>query len=323
MARLNKQDLVIKGNQYFKYIYKVEAIYFSGKRSLYYTSMDDVKRYVNKYVGKNDNLYLVNIHRYDVKSVMSKYMTEYKQHNLAYLLFIADRDNVFTFVTGWNMQGWINGGIDALEEIEQEQLAKEEQKEIEQPKEKYFTVVKDGEALTRENNFQDCINFIRDDVEKNNATTFEYIVKMHHDIIEVVAVVNKNNIYIYRDTRNKTIENNDVIKDIFVVNDENIYDNITDAVNDSATDKAIDFYTLPYWTTGAGVNNIDKKRWVAHCYLLISRGELIAFELTSNNKKTQRRDITMIKQLVFYARRLTAGVNIQNEINKKYKELSK
>lgn len=31
----------------------------------------------------------------------------------------------------------------------------------------------------------------------------------------------------------------------------------------------------------------------------------------------------LIKQLVFYARRLTAGVNIQNEINKKYKELSK
>lgn len=332
MARLNKQDLVIKGNQYFKYLYKVEAIYFSGKRSLYYTKLDDVKRYVNKYVGKNDNLYLVNIHRYDVKSIMFKYMAEYKQFNLAYLLFVADRDNVFTFVTGWNSQGWINGGIDALEEIEQ---PKEEQKEIEQPKEeqepikeeqpkeKYFTVVKDGEILTRENNFQDCIDFIRDDVEKSNATTFEYIVKMHHDIIEVVAVVNKNNLYIYRDTRNKTIENNDVIKDIFVVNDENIYDNINDAVNDSATDKAIDFYTLSYRTTGAGVNNIDKKRWVAHCYLLISRGELIAFELTSNNKKTQRRDITMIKQLVFYARRLTAGVNIQNEINKKYKELSK
>lgn len=85
---------------------------------------------------------------------------------------------------------------------------------------------------------------------------------MHHDIIEVVAVVNKNNLYIYRDTRNKTIENNDVIKDIFVVNDENIYDNINDAVNDSATDKAIDFYTLPYRTTGAGVNiqnEINKK----------------------------------------------------------------
>lgn len=77
----------------------------------------------------------------------------------------------------------------------------------EQLKEKYFTVVKDGVTLTRKNNFQDCINFIRDDVEKNNATTFEYIVKMHHDIIEVVAVVNKNN--------------------------------INDAVNDSATDKAI------------------------------------------------------------------------------------
>lgn len=220
MARLNKQDLVIKGNQYFKYIYKVEAIYFSGKRSLYYTSVDDVKRYVNKYVGKNDNLYLVNIHRYDIKSIMSKYMAEYKQYNLAYLLFVADRDNVFTFVTGWNSQGWINDGIDALEEIEQ---PKEEQKEIEQPKEeqepikeeqpkeKYFTVVKDGEILTCENNFQDCVDFIRDGVEKSNATTFEYIVKMHHDIIEVVAVVNKNNIYIYRDTRNKTIKQDAMI----------------------------------------------------------------------------------------------------------------
>lgn len=311
MARLNKQDLVIKGNQYFKYIYKVEAIYFSGKRSLYYTKLDDVKRYVNKYVGKNDNLYLVNIHRYDVKSIMSKYMAEYKQYNLAYLLFITDRDNVFTFVTGWNMQGWINGGIDALEEIEQEQ-----------PKEKYFTVVKDGEILTRENNFQDCINFIRDDVEKSNTTTFEYIVKMHHDIIEVVAVVNKNNIYIYRDTRNKTIKNNDVVKDVFVVNDENIYDNINDAISDNATDKAINFFTLPYWTTGAGMKNIDKKRWGAHCYLLIADNELVAFELTSTNNKTRRHDISMIRQLVFYARRLKAGENIKNEINREYRERS-
>lgn len=260
MARLNKQDLVINGNQYFKYLYKVEAIYFSGKRSLYYTKLDDVKRYVNKYVGKNDNLYLVNIHRYDVKSIMSKYMTEYKQYNLAYLLFITDRDNVFTFVTGWNMQGWINGGIDALEEIEQ---PKEEQpKEIEQPKEE------------------------QEPAKKN------------------------------------TIENNDVIKDIFVVNDENIYDNINDAVNDNATDKAIDFFTLPYWTTGACVKNIDKKRWGARCNLLVSDGELVAFELTSSNNKTRRHDITMIRQLVFYARRLKAGENIKNEINREYRERS-
>lgn len=123
--------------------------------------------------------------------------------------------------------------------------------------------------------------------------------------------------------KENTIKNNDVVKDIFVVNDENIYDNINDAVNDNATDKAIDFFTLPYWTTGAGMKNVDKKRWVAHCNLLISDGELVAFELTSNNNKTRRHDITMIRQLIFYARRLTAGVNIQNEINKKYKELSK
>ena len=254
MARLNKQDLVINGNQYFKYLYKVEAIYFSGKRSLYYTKLDDVKRYVNKYVGKNDNLYLVNIHRYDVKSIMFKYMAEYKRFNLSYILFDADRDNVFTFVTGWNSQGWINGGIDALEEIEQ---PKEEQ-----PKEE------------------------QEPAKKN------------------------------------TIENNDVIKDIFIVNDENIYDNINDAVNDNATDKAIDFFTLPYWTTGAGVKNIDKKRWGAHCNLLVSDGELVAFELTSNNNKTRRHDITMIRQLVFYARRLKAGENIKNEINREYRERS-
>ena len=122
--------------------------------------------------------------------------------------------------------------------------------------------------------------------------------------------------------KKNTIENNDVIKDIFVVNDENIYDNINDAVNDNAADKAIDFFTLPYWTTGACVKNIDKKRWGTHCNLLVSDGELVAFELTSNNNKTRRHDITMIRQLVFYARRLKAGKNIKNEINREYRERS-
>lgn len=120
----------------------------------------------------------------------------------------------------------------------------------------------------------------------------------------------------------ETIKNNDVIKDIFVVNDKYVYDNINDAINDNATDKAIDFFTLPYWTTGACVKNIDKKRWGAHCNLLVSDGELVAFELTSNNNKTRRHDITMIRQLVFYARRLKAGENIKNEINRECRERS-
>lgn len=260
MARLNKQDLVINGNQYFKYLYKVEAIYFSGKRSLYYTKLDDVKRYVNKYVGKNDNLYLVNIHRYDVKSIMFKYMAEYKQFNLMFLLFVADRDNVSTFVTGWNSQGWINDGIDALEEIEQ---PKEEQKEIEQPKEE------------------------QEPAKKN------------------------------------TIENNDVTKDIFVVNDENIYDNINDALNDgSAQDKVIQYYSLPFWTTGKGMHKIDKSCWYYEGELLISRGELVAFDIDRYNDKRARHAISMIRQLVFYARRLKAGENIKNEINREYRERS-
>lgn len=398
MARLNKQDLVIKGNQYFKYIYKVEAIYFSGKRSLYYTKLADVKKYVNKYVGKNDNLYLVNIHRYDVKSIMSKYMAEYKQYNLAYLLFITDRDDVFTFVAGWNMQGWINGGIDALEEIEQEQPAKEEQKAIEQQAKEEQMAREKAERVWRQLSKPDIDCFDTDITNGTVLQTVYYLIindidlpGVYHDLNNaiskaciheksiikyyrlssaicgaelanfiinddylageltiqnktIISVLSKDGDFIscinalvtaeiiavskevvlQKPEKNTAIKSKDVIKDIFVVNDENIYDNINDALNDnSAQDKAIDFYTLPYRTTGAGVNNIDKKRWVAHCYLLISRGELIAFELTSNNKKTQRRDITMIKQLMFYARRLTAGVNIQNEINKKYKELSK
>ena len=408
MARLNKQDLVIKGNQYFKYIYKVEAVYFSGKRSLYYTKLDDVKRYVNKYVGKNDDLYLVNIHRYDVKSVMSEYIAEYKQYNLAYLLFIADRDNVFTFVTGWNMQGWINGGLADLEEqkeIEQqakeeqkeiEQQAKEEQKEIEQQEKEERMAREKAERVWHQLSKPDIDCFDTDITNGTVLQTVYYLIidgidlpGVYHDLNNaiskaciheksiikyyrlssaicgtglanfiingdylageltiqnktIISVLSKDGDFIscinalvtaeiiamskevvlQKPEKNMAIKSKDVIKDIFVVNDENIYDNINDAVNDNATDKAIDFFTLPYWTTGACVKNIDKKRWGAHCNLLVSDGELVAFELTSNNNKTRRHDITMIRQLVFYARRLKAGENIKNEINREYRERS-
>lgn len=409
MARLNKQDLVINGNQYFKYLYKVEAIYFSGKRSLYYTKLDDVKRYVNKYVGKNDNLYLVNIHRYDVKSIMSKYMTEYKQYNLAYLLFITDRDNVFTFVTGWNMQGWINGGIDALEEIEQEQQAKEEQKAIEQQakeEQKEIEQQEKEERMAREKAERvwhqlskpdiDCF-----DTDITNGTVLQTVYYLiidgidlpgvYHDLNNaiskaciheksiikyyrlssaicgtglanfiingdylageltiqnktIISVLSKDGDFIscinalvtaeiiamskevvlQKPEKNMAIKSKDVIKDIFVVNDENIYDNIYDALNDgSAQDKVIQYYSLPFWTTGKGMHKIDKSCWYYEGELLISRGELVAFDIDRYNDKRARHAISMIRQIAFYARRVKTGENVRNEINHEFSERNK
>lgn len=246
MARLNKQDVIIKGTKYFKYIYKVEAIYFSGKRSLYYTKLADVKKYVNKYVGKNDNLYLVNIHRYDVKSIMSKYMAEYKQYNLAYLLFITDRDNVFTFVTGWNMQGWINGGLADLEDFEQqekeeeqkaiEQQAKEEeQKEIEQQEKEEQMAREKAERVWRQLSKPDIDCF---DTDIKNGTVLQTLYYLIVDGINLPGV--------YHDL----------------------------------------------------------------------------FEINNDNPKRARHDITLLRQLVFFTRRLKAGESVKNEIRDEYNKRS-
>lgn len=62
-----------------------------------------------------------------------------------------------------------------------------------------------------------------------------------------------------KEEQNNTIKNNSVVKDIFIVNDENIYDNINDALNDNASEKSLSYYSLPYRTTGHGVQHINKK----------------------------------------------------------------
>lgn len=383
---LNLSSVVSMDGKHYDYIYCVEACYFDKTRKHYYTSIQDVKRYFNRYKD-SDNLIFINFYKYDVAKIID---VDFKE-NLAFLLFKAEQKQIDAFVTGYNHYGWTKGDLSSLEVEQVEVEQAEGNKNTNIPKEKYnmkkqefttnthcYVLVNEGKAGIKtinayatmyevcqrwqsirynikestlyvvpdagKNKSIDTLTKVYREIIKNNFDAFHgYMVAFCHDgkfYDEMLTPNDRQELQYYLklgdevrqfpkeepkeiEQPNNTIKNNDVIKDIFVVNDKYIYDNINDAINDNATDKAIDFFTLPYWTIGACVKNIDKKRWGAHCNLLVSDGELVAFELTSNNNKTRRHDITMIRQLVFYARRLTAGVNIQNEINKKYKELSK
>lgn len=380
--------------KHYDYIYCVEACYFDKTRKHYYTSIQDVKRYFNRYKD-SDNLIFINFYKYDVAKIID---VDFKE-NLAFLLFKAEQKQIDAFVTGYNHYGWTKGDLSRLEveqvEVEQVEVEQAEgHKNINIPKEKYnmkkqefttnthcYVLVNESKAGIKtinayatiyevcqrwqsirynikestlyvvpdagKNKSIDTLTKVYREIIKNNFDAFHgYMVAFCHDgkfYDEMLTPNDRDTLKHYlklgdevrqfpkeeqpkeeqpKEEQNNAIKSNDVVKDIFIVNDKHIYDNINDALNDSAIDKVIDFFTLPYWTTGAGVKNIDKKRWGAHCNLLVSDGELVAFELTSNNNKTRRHDITMIRQLVFYARRLTAGVNIQNEINKEYRERS-
>ena len=119
----------------------------------------------------------------------------------------------------------------------------------------------------------------------------------------------------------RTIKQTDIARDVFIVNDNRYYSNINDALNDITPEKAIEYYTLPFWSTGYHIiREVNKSRWIRHGYLLVADNELVAFEIDNTNPKRARHDISMIRELVFFTKRLTAGENIHKQIAREYKE---
>lgn len=193
---LNLSSVVSMDGKHYDYIYCVEACYFDKTRKHYYTSIQDVKRYFNRYKD-SDNLIFINFYKYDVAKIID---VDFKE-NLAFLLFKAEQKQIDAFVTGYNHYGWTKGDLSSLEEVEQVEV---EQVEVEQKP------TKEEHEPAKEN----------------------------------------------------TIKNNDVIKDIFVVNDENIYDNIEEGIKQM--NKSNPLFNKSYKLSGVNsFNNAIMARYLA------------------------------------------------------------